>query len=272
MESSATALAPARRPRRTTTAPYQRLADSDRGTGGESLANFLGLFSLGLGLAQVAAPGALSKVVGVEDDDQHRLLMRLMGLREISHGLAILSNQQPKKAVWSRVAGDTLDLAMLGLAMTNSNNKRNRTLFAAMNVLAVTALDVMAAKTLSMQPDTEAHQLADEGIIHTRKVVTVGAPVDEVRERWNAFGAEWKDLTTVEFRSAPKDYGTEVRVDLEYEPKFGKLGSKFEMIFRNEPGQRLEYYLRHFKQLVEIGEIVVSDASNTRGPHPANPA
>src|SRR4051794_27328838 len=112
-----TALGEESRPRGSKTAPYQRIADSHRGTGGESLANFLGLFSLGLGLAQVAAPGAMSKVVGVRDDDQHRTLMRLLGLREISHGLAILSNQQPRKAMWSRVAGDALDLALLGGAM-----------------------------------------------------------------------------------------------------------------------------------------------------------
>ena len=38
-------------------------------------------------------------------------------VREISHGVAILSKQQPEKAVWSRVVGDTLDLAMLGKAL-----------------------------------------------------------------------------------------------------------------------------------------------------------
>jgi uncharacterized membrane protein len=321
----ASALAPERRPRRSTTQPYQRLADSDRGTGGESLANFLGLFSIGLGLAQVVMPGAISKAVGVKDDDHHRMLMRLLGLREISHGVAVLSNQQPQKAMWSRVAGDALDLALLGGALANSENNRGRTLFATANVLAVTALDVMAARTLSMQPDTRAHQLADDGIIHTRKAITVGRGVGEVYAFWRDFenlprfmrhlesvtvtgdrsshwvakapagkSVEWDaELTddreneliawrsvdgsdvyntgTVRFRPAPKDYGTEIRVDLEYKPPFGKIGSKLAMMFREEPGQQVEDDLRHFKQVMEIGEIVVSDATKDRGPHPAVP-
>src|SRR5690348_9802673 len=49
------------RPRASTTAPYQRLADSDRGTGGLSLADFLGYFSIGLGLAEVLAPNAIAR-------------------------------------------------------------------------------------------------------------------------------------------------------------------------------------------------------------------
>ena len=320
------AMAPSIRPRRTSTQPYQRLADSDRGTGGESLANFLGLFSIGLGLAQVVMPGAMSKVVGVKNDDSHRMLMRLLGLREISHGVAVLSNQQPEKAMWSRVAGDALDLALLGGALANSENDRGRTLFATANVLAVTALDVMAAKTLSMQPDTPAHETADQGIVHTRKSVTVGSPVEDVYAFWRDFqnfpqfmrhlesvtvtgertshwvakapagkSVEWDaELTedrpneliawrsvegsdvynagSVRFRAAPGDYGTEVRVDLEYKPPFGKIGSKLAMMFREEPGQQAEDALRHFKQIMELGEIVVSDATKDRGPHPAQPS
>src|SRR5688572_9360594 len=73
------------RPRTATTAPYQRIADQDRGTGGESLANFLGLFSVGLGLAQVVMPGVMSRVVGIDHEDgRNTSLMRLLGLREIS--------------------------------------------------------------------------------------------------------------------------------------------------------------------------------------------
>ena len=108
------ALAPQRRPRPEARMRYQQLADSDRGTGGESLANFLGLFSIGLGLAQVVAPAGCRKLVGIDDGDGNAQLMRLLGMREITHGIAMLSKQQPEKAVWSRVAGDALDLALLG--------------------------------------------------------------------------------------------------------------------------------------------------------------
>ena len=59
-----TALGEQARPRVSTTAPYQRLANENRGTGGESLADFLGVFSLGLGLAQFLAPQTMSKICG----------------------------------------------------------------------------------------------------------------------------------------------------------------------------------------------------------------
>jgi uncharacterized membrane protein len=313
------------RPSASATAPYQRLADQDRGTGGESLANFLGLFSIGLGMAQVLAPAGMSKLIGVEDDDGNRTLMRTMGMREITNGVAILSKQQPEKAVWSRVAGDALDLAFLGRALANPSNKRGRTLFATANVLAVTALDVMCAKQLSRQPQTSANAGADKGIIHTRRAITVGRPVEEVYGFWRDFqnlprfmrhlesvtvtgdrrshwkakapagtSVEWDAETTddrpneliawrslpgsdvynagtVRFRPAPGGRGTEVRVDMEYDPPLGKLGSKVAMLWREEPGQQVEDDLRHFKQVMETGEIVISDATKQRGPHPAQP-
>ena len=319
------AIASDARPKREKVAPYQRMANRDRGTGGESLADFLGFFSIGLGLAQVLAPKGMSKVCGVADADGNAPLMRLMGFREISHGIAILSRQQPEKAVWSRVVGDTLDLAMLGKTMANPENNRAMTLFATANVLAVTALDVTCAKQLSMQPKTIANEGADEGIIRTKRSITIQRPVEEVYSFWRDFqnlprfmvhlesvmvtgdgrshwkakapagqSVEWDATTTedvpneriswrsdegapvfnagtVHFRAAPGNRGTEVRVELEYDPPFGKLGSKVAMLFREEPGQQVQDDLRHLKQVMETGDIVVSDATKDKGPHAAQP-
>ena len=97
-----TAITPRARPTQGGIGRAQQFADEDRGTGGESLANFLGAFSLCLGLAEALAPGAIAKVIGIEDGDRRtKTLVRLMGIREISSGLAILAKQQPEKAVWS---------------------------------------------------------------------------------------------------------------------------------------------------------------------------
>lgn len=320
-----TALGQESRPRTATVAPYQRLANEDRGTGSESLADFLGLFSLGLGLAQVTMPGTIARLCGVDGDDGNtRVVMRLLGAREISHGLAILGNQQPTKAMWSRVMGDVLDLALLGRALANPENDRGRTLFATANVLAVTALDVLAARGLAKQPESPMRAGMDEGIIHTRRAITVRKPIAEVFAFWRDFTnfprfmrhlesvtmlderrshwvatapagrrVEWDAETTelaeneliawraqegsdvwnagtVRFRPAPGGRGTEVRVDLQYAPPFGKLGSKVAMLVREEPGQQVQDDLRHFKQVMEVGEVVLSDASKHGHPHPAN--
>jgi uncharacterized membrane protein len=323
--SRGSALGTDARPRAATTRRYQQIADADRGTGGESLADFLGFFSIGLGLAQVLAPKGMSALCGIDDADGNRPVMRALGMREISHGVAILSRQQPKNAVWSRVAGDALDLALLGKVMANPDNHRGRTLFATANVLAVTALDVMCAKQLSMQPKTRANEGADKGIIRTKRSITVNRPVEEVYAFWRNFenlpqfmrhlesvtvtgsdrshwkakapagqSVEWDATTTadrpneliawrsdegaavynagtVRFQPAPGGRGTEVRVELEYDPPFGKLGSKVAMLFREEPGQQIQDDLRHLKQVMETGDIVLSDATKQRGLHPAKP-
>jgi len=321
-----TALARNVRPRREVTARYQHIADDDRGTGGESLADFLGYFSIGLGLAEVLAPNLLSRVIGIKHPDgRNRATMRLMGLREISSGVAILAKQRPASALWSRVAGDALDLALLGKTLANSDNDRGRTIFATLNVLAVTALDVMAAKELSRQPDTAAKETMEQGIIRTKRCISVWRPIEEVYGFWHDFQnfprfmrhiesvrmmadgsshwvakapagkhVEW-DAETLEdrpneliawrslpdadvynagevrFNPAPGGKGTEVRITMEYDPPFGKLGSKVAMLFREEPGQQVQDDLRHFKQVMETGDIVVSDATKQRGPHPAAP-
>ena len=321
-----TALGTEMRPRREATAPYQQLADEDRGTGGESLSDFLGFFSIGLGLAEVLAPTAIARLIGIKHpNDRNRATLRLMGLREITSGIAILSNQQPKKALMSRVAGDAIDIALLGATLANSENDRGRTLFATANVLAVTALDVMASKALAQQPETIANTGADEGIIRTKRSITISRPVEEVYAFWRDFenlpkfmrhlvsvietgngrshwvakapageSVEWDAETTedrpneliawrslpgsrvynageVRFVRAPGDRGTEVRVVIEYDPPFGKLGSKVAMLWREEPGQQVADDLRHFKQVMETGEIVLSDATKQRGMHPAQP-
>jgi uncharacterized membrane protein len=323
--TSGTALGEQARPRISTTRTYQRIANEDRGTGGESLADFLGVFSLGLGLAQVLAPQTMSRICGVKDVESNTSLMRSLGAREISSGIAILSRQQPEKALWSRVAGDAMDLALLGKVMANPENHRGRTLFAAANVLAVTALDVMCAKQLSMQPKTIANAGADAGIIRTKRSITVNRPVEEVYAFWRNFenlpqfmrhlesvtvtgenrshwkakapagktvewdadtledrpneliswrsaeGADVFNAGSVRFMRAPGNRGTEVRVELAYDPPLGKFGSKVAMLWREEPGQQVMDDLRHFKQVMETGEIVFSDATKQRGPHPAQP-
>jgi uncharacterized membrane protein len=306
--------------------PYQHMANQDRGTGGESTADFLGYFSIGLGLAEFLAPHAMNKVIGVKHPDDRSLsTMRAMGLREIGHGLAILTNQHPEKAVWSRVVGDALDLALLGKTFANPENDRGRTAFATLNVLAVTAVDVMTARQLSRQPKTVTRQRMEQGIVRTHRSITVRRPVEEVYAFWRNFEnlprfmrhlesvqmvderrSHWKALAplgqtvewdaetiedrpdeliawrslpgadvynagTVRFQPAPGGRGTEVRVTLEYDPPFGKLGSKVAMLFREEPGQQVQDDLRHFKQVMETGEIVLSDATKQRGPHPAQP-
>jgi uncharacterized membrane protein len=76
---------------------------------------------------------------------------------------------------------------------------------------------------------------------------------------------------TVRFKDAPGNRGTEVLVELRYEPPGGKVGALIAKLFGEEPEQQVKGDLRRFKQVMETGEIVHSDASIHSGPHPAQP-
>ena len=59
----------------------------------------------------------------------------------------------------------------------------------------------------------------------------------------------------VTFTPAPGDRGTEVRVTLRYAPLAGRVGAAFAKLFGEEPDQQVREDLRHFKQIIEAGEV-----------------
>jgi uncharacterized membrane protein len=65
----------------------------------------------------------------------------------------------------------------------------------------------------------------------------------------------------VEFSSAPGDRVTEVRVVLRYDAPAGRPGATIAKLFGEEPDQQLRDDLRRFKQVLETGEVVLSDGS-----------
>jgi hypothetical protein len=116
-----------------------------RDGGAALLAEGLGWFSIGLGLAELAAPRAVARLIGVRDDDDHRALLRTAGLRELASGVGILSEAHPTALLWGRVSGDVMDLFLLAGAARSADADRERLTLATAAVLGVTALDVVAA-------------------------------------------------------------------------------------------------------------------------------
>ena len=110
------------------------------------LAVGLGWFSVGLGLAELAATGPLTRWLGVED---HAKLVRAYGLREIAAGVGILTNSKIGPHLWGRVAGDAVDLASLGAALRDEDSNRQAVMIAIGAVVGVTVLDIIAGKSLT---------------------------------------------------------------------------------------------------------------------------
>jgi len=114
---------------------------SDNSSGG-SLATFLGLFSIGLGLWETTAPQDVAERTGV----RYPNLLRAYGLREMSAGVGILSSERPAFWLWSRVVGDVLDLATIAAAYDRSSgDDRRKNMEAAAAVFGVTILDLVCA-------------------------------------------------------------------------------------------------------------------------------
>jgi len=74
-------------------------------------------------------------------------------------------------------------------------------------------------------------------------------------------GSQIDNRGSVRFVPAPADRGTEVHVELQYDPPAGKAGALFAKLFGEEPQQQLTDDLRRFKQVMETGEVVLSDGS-----------
>ncbi|MGH7930808.1 MAG: hypothetical protein ACREQV_23810, partial [Candidatus Binatia bacterium] len=89
----------------------------------DRLAEALGWFSIGLGLAAIAAPRGVSRLIGIGD---HRRLLQAVGLREMASGIGILTNRGAAGWLWSRVAGDFMDLALLRMASSDERTDRGR--------------------------------------------------------------------------------------------------------------------------------------------------
>jgi uncharacterized membrane protein len=301
------------------------------GNGGHShddarLAKGLGVFSVGLGLAQILAPHGVARVIGVDDDDENRKTMRAVGFREIATGVGLLTRQRPAPFAWGRVTGDAMDLALLGRALGSRRNNHGRVAAAVAAVAGIAILDIVASQRLS-RPDNGVgtRARARRQGIRVHKAITIGRTPEEVYRFWRRLenlprfmshleavrelderrsywkvraplgatvewtaevvedrpneliswrsvkGSQVPNSGTVRFVPAPGDRGTEVHLDLRYDAPAGAVGATIARLFGREPSQQVDGDLRRFKQVLETGEVVHSDASIHRGPHPARP-
>jgi uncharacterized membrane protein len=279
-------------------------------TAARPLAISLGVFSIGLGAAELMAPRAMARLIGMRADANNLSLLRAFGVREIGSGVAILLRPDRAAPLWSRVAGDAVNLAVLGSAARQQGADQSRAAMAAAAVAGVTLFDVLCVQRLGRD---QAEGPPRPRSISVEETITVNKPVEQVYAFWRDFtnhprfmrhlesvevlddrhsrwrakgpagvGVEWDaeivserdqeliawrstpDATlrnhgTVQFRRAPGARGTEVRVRIEYLPPAGSVGHILGRIFGRNPEQQLQEDLRRFKQLIETGEIAVSD-------------
>lgn len=208
----------------------------DRGStdsNAQRLAKGLGYFSIGLGLAGLLAPRAVASVAGM--DPKNTLLIRLFGLREIGSGIAIFAQgRRPAEECYEFWR----NFEQLPDFMHHLQSVKVR--------------------------DNGTMHWVTKGPAHSR--VSWDAEVTEDRPNhliaWRSMpGSKIDNRGVVRFERAPADRGTILRIELEYCPPAGSLGLGIAKLFREEPKVQIKDDLRRFKQVIETGEVVLSDAS-----------
>jgi len=159
---------------------FYRSPKADRA---EQLARALGWFSIGLGLAQLLAPRGLSRAIGTQERPR---TMRALGAREIASGVGILSQRRPANWLWTRVAGDAMDLALLGAAARSPHSEKRKLAWATAAVAGIAVLDL-----LSSIDNTQRKQMGQgptmTGDVLLEKSITVNRTPEECYRFWHDF-------------------------------------------------------------------------------------
>lgn len=145
------------------------------------LGQLLGWFSVGLGLAELLMPRRIARAAGMVARPR---LLRAMGLRELVSGAGILTRPHPGGWLWSRVAGDAIDLALLGVAGRRTHNQRLAFVTAA--VTGITVLDLLASAAQSRRFGA-AQAMEASRAMHVKKSLTVNRGAEECYRFWRNF-------------------------------------------------------------------------------------
>lgn len=149
----------------------------DGGSGISSTARNLGILSLVLGAGGLLLSGPLSRLSGLQP---HRGLLPLVGLRELAAGIGLLGTRNATPWLWSRVAGDGMDLAIILSCLLNPDNpRRTRAAVTAAVVAAITAIDTRESLRNSRNESTTA---APDALVSAS--VIVGKSPQECYEFW----------------------------------------------------------------------------------------
>jgi uncharacterized membrane protein len=164
------------------------------GTNPETLARALGWLSLGLGIAQLAAPRTVADWVGVRHNRNSKALIRTVGLRELASGIGLLTQTRPVGWVQARIGGDAMDLALLGAALLADDTEKDRVAVAMAAVAGIAIADLMSSNHFHGEPfgrrlGTRAGGAAagEPRGIHVKQTITINRPAQDLYAFWRDF-------------------------------------------------------------------------------------
>jgi uncharacterized membrane protein len=257
---------------------------------GAALTRTVGLLSLARALPELVAPRRTAAVLGLRPSVLTSTLLRVHGVAGIATGASILLQPRRPVPLWARVVADAADFGLVAaLAVFGTKTNGTRATLALAGLAGIAALDTAAAVQITKLDDA-----AQAPIMFS---VTVNRPVVEVFQyirdlsHLDAFMAtpispdrvdivDEREGELIVFRSrpdapipfdgrvtftkAPGRPSTEVRVELTV--------ARSRLLAKVVAKPQIKEDLRRLKQIMETGEVLLSDASRHHGMHPAQPS
>jgi uncharacterized membrane protein len=226
----------------------------------ENIAKGLGAFSFALGIPQILMPGRVNRLIGVKDDATTRMWMRAVGVREIAAGVGIFSQRRPTEWLWARVAGDTMDLALLGLALRGKSRQPGRTLAATGAVAGAFAADRVDSLKLSRGEAPAADQ-EEARSMHVKAAITARRDREELY-------AYWRDVERFPDFMAHLEEVTSTGPERSHWKARGPLGMSVEWdaeITEDVPGERLSWRSVEGSTIENSGTVTFATALADQG-------
>jgi hypothetical protein len=214
--------------------------------------------------------------IGVRDDAKALAVTAGVGIRELVAAATILGMRHRRVGAWSRVIGDTMDLALLGTAWRTRCERAPRLAGAATFVVAVLGADLLVAIRLSRAEGTDvadgssshgagAPEDANGGPARVRTAITVRGTESDIRQAmsqfaWSAFDpAALEAIGELRLVPAPGDRGVEIHLDHDPSVRGGRVGAAALRLAGKSPDQTINDELRRFKASFETGVEVRSE-------------
>ena len=117
----------------------------------------------------------------------------------------------------------------------------------------------------SVQPTGDRHShwvaTAPAGRIVEWDAEIVDERPDELIAWRSLAGSDVANEGAVRFVDAPREQGTEIHVELRYDAPAGTAGDLLAKLFGEQPEQQVKDDLRRAKQVLETGEVILSEGS-----------
>jgi hypothetical protein len=109
------------------------------------LSRGLGWWSVGLGLTELAFSERFCQRLGFRGRME---LVRAHGVREVLKGVGLLTQRDPRPWLWARLAGDALDLCVLGVTLRRREVPWAWRLAGAFTSVGLALVDALAVRRL----------------------------------------------------------------------------------------------------------------------------